>query len=641
MKKWSNKIIFFSLLIFLINISFANAFEVNASFRTQNNPPVLNPIWPITVYVNHIFIKTITATDPNLPQDSLTFIHNSSLSEFLIVQDPPVNPLITDGRIEFFTTNISRIGIYYSNISVLDIIGESDSEVIKLNISHNNSAPEIIDFQPNLSRVIMREGELQRFNITLFDFDLPNDVIRYEWYYDGFIIPGQIFDNFNYIADFNSAGLHNVSVYVYDQFNYYDSHIWNLTIIDVLASSGGGEGGGGGGGGASCRANWTCTEWSPCPVYRKQIRTCIDLEQCPRPKNKPPEQQDCLYIAPPTCNDGVRNGDEVLVDCGGSKCQACATCGDKLKNQEEEDVDCGGPCPRPCGLIYKPVFYPVCGDNKCDGIDTLMCPSDCKSSLPLITLFVVFFTLYIVYAYRKLAGILVIVNRKRNELDILSTKRLPTLSAFNNLLLIKKVLDKENKELLFKKYLNIMRNFFSVFFLVKYEFTYEELKKEIKSYQMDSLLRNRIFKLLDSLSKVEFKKEVISFSPFREVISDSLFIIESLRILEEKRYQEFRIKQRKERINLINFPKIIFNKSIKIANKLEITVKEANEYGKKMKVFDQQIVELNVKVKNRNFSSAKEDYKILKEKYNKLPLKFKNKYHKKLINIFNILNSVS
>ena len=139
MKKGANKFILFSLLIFFINIGFVNAFEINASFRTQNNPPVLNSIGPITVYVNHIFIKTITATDPNLPQDSLTFRHNFSLSEFLIVQDPPVNPLITDGRIEFFTTNISRIGIYYINISVLDIIGESDSEVIKLNISHNNS----------------------------------------------------------------------------------------------------------------------------------------------------------------------------------------------------------------------------------------------------------------------------------------------------------------------------------------------------------------------------------------------------------------------------------------------------------------------------------------------------------------------
>lgn len=45
----------------------------------------------------------------------------------------------------------------------------------------------------------------------------------------------------------------------------------------------------------------------------------------------------------PTCNDGIQNGDETGVDCGGS-CVACPTCSDGIQNQGEEDVDCGGPC---------------------------------------------------------------------------------------------------------------------------------------------------------------------------------------------------------------------------------------------------------------------------------------------------------
>lgn len=72
----------------------------------------------------------------------------------------------------------------------------------------------------------------------------------------------------------------------------------------------------------------------------------------------------------PTCTDQVQNGTETDVDCGGSSCDKCATgrncygpgdcvsgvcggtpptclpssCGDGLKNGDETDIDCGGSC---------------------------------------------------------------------------------------------------------------------------------------------------------------------------------------------------------------------------------------------------------------------------------------------------------
>jgi hypothetical protein len=70
-----------------------------------------------------------------------------------------------------------------------------------------------------------------------------------------------------------------------------------------------------------------------------------------------------------SCNDGVQNGNETDIDCGGS-CDPCgvekhckgspdcqsmncqtgtcapgASCNDGIKNQGESDIDCGGPCP--------------------------------------------------------------------------------------------------------------------------------------------------------------------------------------------------------------------------------------------------------------------------------------------------------
>lgn len=52
----------------------------------------------------------------------------------------------------------------------------------------------------------------------------------------------------------------------------------------------------------------------------------------------------CVGDGGPTCTDGIQNGDETDVDCGGSTCPACPSCTDGVQNQGETGVDCGGPC---------------------------------------------------------------------------------------------------------------------------------------------------------------------------------------------------------------------------------------------------------------------------------------------------------
>ena len=46
----------------------------------------------------------------------------------------------------------------------------------------------------------------------------------------------------------------------------------------------------------------------------------------------------------PTCDDGIQNGNETDIDCGGSDCDACPTCDDGIQNGDETGVDCGGAC---------------------------------------------------------------------------------------------------------------------------------------------------------------------------------------------------------------------------------------------------------------------------------------------------------
>ena len=73
----------------------------------------------------------------------------------------------------------------------------------------------------------------------------------------------------------------------------------------------------------------------------------------------------------PTCDDGMQNGDETGVDCGGSCPLACPTCNDGIQNGDETGVDCGGSCPLAC---------PTCNDGIQNGDETGV---DCGGSCPL------------------------------------------------------------------------------------------------------------------------------------------------------------------------------------------------------------------------------------------------------------------
>ena len=74
-----------------------------------------------------------------------------------------------------------------------------------------------------------------------------------------------------------------------------------------------------------------------------------------------------------TCTDGIQNGTETGIDCGGS-CAPCAivsTCTDGIQNGTETDIDCGGSC-APC------IGVPTCNDNIQNGTETgIDCGGSC------------------------------------------------------------------------------------------------------------------------------------------------------------------------------------------------------------------------------------------------------------------------
>lgn len=71
----------------------------------------------------------------------------------------------------------------------------------------------------------------------------------------------------------------------------------------------------------------------------------------------------------PTCNDGIKNGNEVGVDCGGD-CTPCFSCVDGILNGNETGIDCGGDC-IPCA---------TCVDGIQNGNETgVDCGGDCPA----------------------------------------------------------------------------------------------------------------------------------------------------------------------------------------------------------------------------------------------------------------------
>ena len=81
------------------------------------------------------------------------------------------------------------------------------------------------------------------------------------------------------------------------------------------------------------------------------IRNTIDNSSC------------TISCGPPTCTDGIMNGDETGVDCGGSVCPACPTCTDGIMNGDETGIDCGGSVCDPCPCLGNEVTLTINLDN--------------------------------------------------------------------------------------------------------------------------------------------------------------------------------------------------------------------------------------------------------------------------------------
>jgi hypothetical protein len=132
----------------------------------QNSPPVLAYIGPKSVNEGTMLSFTATATDPDVPPQTLTF--------FLGPGAPPSASITSGGYFTWTPNEAQGPGVYNINITVSDGIA-IDYEVIAVTVNEVNLPPVLNPIGPKT----INAGTLLQFTITASDPDIPAQTLTY------------------------------------------------------------------------------------------------------------------------------------------------------------------------------------------------------------------------------------------------------------------------------------------------------------------------------------------------------------------------------------------------------------------------------------------------------------------------------
>jgi hypothetical protein len=378
------------------------------------------------------------------------------------------------------------------------------------------------------------------------------------WRYD------PVTDVLDYTPSIGWGGLLNVSVIGMDNAGANASGNFTITVkvrpVVPPASSGGGSGGGRSPPLVMCMPKWVCEEWGDCQPEGIRTRECIDENNCNTTYLKPNTTEECEFIS--TCFDGFKGPDEEGIDCGGV-CPPCGTCYDSICNNGEDCTrglivtpDCGGVC-MPCNYGLKASCYDsICnGDEDCTrGLTPLPdCGGSCGKCPILeepkrasfnwwLMLFLLAMLMMFAYTVRRAYPYLALMAKKRKkrlyeERLMLETKIAESLLDEVNKLL--QMLGKEDMDKIIILFSAIVRKFFKSLLKLKYEFTYEELIKEISSRSIAPTFKKVLQEFFERTNDVEFSGKVVSVEEMRAMISEfknmlSMTTLEPLKVEEMK-----------------------------------------------------------------------------------------------------------
>jgi chitodextrinase len=135
----------------------------------SNTPPTLGPIGNKTVNELALLSFTATATDPDVPAQTLTFT--------LAAGNPAGSAITAGGAFTWTPTEAQGPGVYPITVIVTDngVGNLSDSETIQVTVLEVNQAPVIT----NPGNKTADEGLLLTFNVVATDADLPAQTLTF------------------------------------------------------------------------------------------------------------------------------------------------------------------------------------------------------------------------------------------------------------------------------------------------------------------------------------------------------------------------------------------------------------------------------------------------------------------------------
>jgi len=205
----------------------------------QSADTILSFIWNISVLESD---QPIVVVDIQ-PAPGVVTINETETINFLIdAYDPDGNPLFYSWKLDGeevstielydFVTDINSAGVYLITLDVTDNFGENaiyfEWEVTVLETDQDIVVESI---QPEPGNITILETEIIEFNVDAYDPD--GNTLEYNWQLDGTQVSTTA--NYDFLPDFNSAGVYEVTLDITDNF-VTDNSInfsWNVTVIDV------------------------------------------------------------------------------------------------------------------------------------------------------------------------------------------------------------------------------------------------------------------------------------------------------------------------------------------------------------------------------------------------------------------------
>ena len=174
------------------------------------------------------------------PEKTMEMDENSSVTFTVTASDPDEDALAyawyVDGKrvtdleptYEYKTTYASA-GKHEVKVSVLDTAGASAVMFWNVTVNNVNAAPEITDSTPPGDEVSMNENSTRKFRVT--DMSIDGDKHIISWYLDG-NDTGAFGDSYQYSADFDSAGRHEIAAQVSDG-EFSVRRTWHINVANL------------------------------------------------------------------------------------------------------------------------------------------------------------------------------------------------------------------------------------------------------------------------------------------------------------------------------------------------------------------------------------------------------------------------